>query len=85
MVALKSSGRTQPPAASRQLTAAVEERVRRIRSNPQVYKPFPRAPQAKEWLKLFETDALRYPIMVVLGPSREKQNGQRVFVNDHWN
>ena len=27
-------------------------------------------PDAEEWLKLFEVDALRYPILVVLGPSR---------------
>ena len=52
------------------LTAAVEERVHRIRSNPQLYTPFPQVPQAEQWLKLFEADALRYPIMVVLGPSR---------------
>ena len=52
------------------LTEAVEERVRRIRSNPQLYTPFPQVPQAEQWLKLFQVDALRYPIMVVLGPSR---------------
>lgn len=52
------------------LKSAVEERSLRIRSNPQLYQPFAKVPQAEEWLKLFEVDALRYPIMVVLGPSR---------------
>ena len=32
--------------------------------------PFPRVLEGEEWLKLFATDALRYPILVVLGPSR---------------
>ena len=50
--------------------AAVEERVVRIPSNPQLYKPFPQVPEAQAWLKLFEHDALRYPILVVLGASR---------------
>ena len=52
------------------LKLAVEERSARIRSNPQLYQPFAKVPQAEEWLKLFAVDALRYPIMVVLGPSR---------------
>ncbi len=49
---------------------AVEESSSRIRSNPHLYQPSAKVPQAEEWLKLFEVDALRYPIMVVLGPSR---------------
>lgn len=52
------------------LKLAVEERSVRIRSNPQLYQPFAKVPQAEEWLKLFKVDALRYPIMVVLGASR---------------
>lgn len=52
------------------LKDAVEERVVRIRSNPHLYKPFPKVPEVQAWLKLFERDALRYPILVVLGASR---------------
>lgn len=52
------------------LKAAIEERVLRIRSNSDLYKAFPEVPEAKSWLQLFQQDALRYPIMVVLGPSR---------------
>ena len=60
--------REHEEAAASQL--AVAERVARIRSNPSLYQPFARVPDAEEWLKLFEVDALRYPILVVLGPSR---------------
>jgi len=52
------------------LKAAVRERAARIRSNPTLYEPFPKIQEAEEWLKLFKVDALRYPILVVLGPSR---------------
>ena len=52
------------------LKAAMEDRVLRIRSNPQLYKPFAEVPEAQEWLKLFQQDALRYPILIVLAPSR---------------
>jgi hypothetical protein len=49
---------------------AIEERVKRIRGNPQLYQPFPVLPAVQEWLRLFEKDALRYPILVVIGASR---------------
>ncbi|CAK9065211.1 Uncharacterized protein SCF082_LOCUS33419 [Durusdinium trenchii] len=52
------------------LRLEVDQRSARIRSNPQLYRPFAKVPQAEEWLQMFEVDALRYPIMVVLGPSR---------------
>ena len=52
------------------LTLAMAERVQRIRSNPSLFRPFPKVPDAEAWLKLFQADALRYPILVVLGPSR---------------
>lgn len=52
------------------LRAAVEERVVRICSNPELYKPFPEVLEAQAWLKLFQHDALRYPILIVLGASR---------------
>lgn len=43
--------------------------VDRIRQNPAIFKPFPPVPVAQSWLQNFTKDALRYPIMIVLGPS----------------
>lgn len=43
--------------------------VARIRGDPELYKPFLRIPAADEWLQLFQTDALRFPMLVVLGQS----------------
>jgi len=54
------------------LDAASEEmaaRVQRIRANPGLFRPFPEVPAATAWLKLFDEDALRYPVLVVVGPS----------------
>ena len=52
---------------------AIEELIaantKRIRSNPDLYKPFPVIPEATEWLAQFKDDALRYPILIVKGPS----------------
>ncbi len=48
---------------------AIAETAKRLRSNPAVYKPFPVVPAAQEWLARFAVDALRYPILVVKGPS----------------
>ena len=50
--------------------SAIDARVKRIRGNPSIYQPFPSFPEAKAWLELFKNDALRYPILVVLGASR---------------
>jgi len=47
----------------------VEERIKRIRSNPDVYQPFQTVPEALAWLKLFEKEALRYPLLLVHAPS----------------
>ena len=33
------------------------------------YHPFPAVPAAASWLQLFAVDRLRYPLLVVLGPS----------------
>ena len=52
------------------LKQAMEARVARIWSNPQLYRSFPPVPEAQAWLELFKEDSLRYPILVVLGPSR---------------
>ena len=48
---------------------AIDARVARIRANQALYAPFPEVPEASAWLQLFKSDALRYPILVVLGPS----------------
>lgn len=50
-------------------TCLVEQATTRIRSNPEIFKPFPAVPQAQAWLQLFVRDALRYPLLLVLGPS----------------
>ena len=55
--------------AAKQRKAEIEKRSARIKSDPDIYQPFPRVPAADEWLALFKKDALRYPILVVLGPS----------------
>ena len=50
--------------------AQVAVRAKRIRSNPQLFKPFPEVPEARTWLQCFMEDQLRYPFLVVLGRSR---------------
>ena len=52
-----------------QARAEIESRTKRIRSNPALYQPFKPVPQGQAWLKLFQHDALRYPVMCALGPS----------------
>ena len=58
-------------------------RIDRIRNNPDIYTPFPEHPQAAEWLKQFRRDALRYSVLVVLGPSRAGKTewAQSLFKN----
>ena len=48
----------------------MEARAKRIRSAPDLFKPFPEIPEATAWKACFAQDALKYPILVVLGPSR---------------
>jgi hypothetical protein len=50
--------------------AELDARAKRIRSAPGLFKPFPEIPEATSWKGRFAQDALRYPILVVLGPSR---------------
>ncbi len=47
----------------------LQERAKRLRSNPELFQPFKRVPEAEAWLKLFEKDALRYPLLVLYAPS----------------
>ena len=60
----------QEQTSKREAQAALSERVKRIRGIPEIYAPFPEVPAAKEWLRNFSKDALRYAILVVIGPSR---------------
>ena len=48
----------------------VADRVKRIHANQEIYQPFPRVPEADAWLQHFTKDALRYPMLLVRGPSR---------------
>ena len=47
----------------------IEARIKRIRNNRSVYKPFPAVPEADRWLHIFKSDRLRYPLLVVSGAS----------------
>ena len=60
--------RTREEQASAQ--AEMEARVKRIRSSPNLFQAFPEIPAATAWKAALAQDALRYPILVVLGPSR---------------
>jgi hypothetical protein len=48
----------------------VAARILRIRSNPKLYQPFGPVPEVEPWLQLFNQDDLRYPVLLVHGPSR---------------
>ena len=52
------------------LQQTLADRELRIRSNASLFKPFAKIPLAEAWLEQFQNDALRYPILVVHGPSR---------------
>ena len=43
--------------------------VKRIRGNPDLYRPFVKVPEAETWLQCFQKDAVRFPILLVLGQS----------------
>ena len=43
--------------------------VKRIRGNPELYRPFIKVPEAEQWLAKFGKDALRFPILLILGAS----------------
>ena len=57
-------------ASKRAAETAWVDCVKRIRSNLEIYHPFPPVPAACAWLETFKKDALRYPVLIVLGPSR---------------
>ena len=56
--------------ARRAAQETLAARVKRLRSDPSIYRPFLLIPEAQEWLTAVRKDALRYPILVVIGPSR---------------
>ena len=47
----------------------IQARIKRIRNNSSLYKTFPQVPEADAWLQVFKEDRLRYPILILLGPS----------------
>ena len=49
--------------------AEIDVVTKRIKSNRAIYKPFPVVPQVIAWLQCFLRDALRFPILILLGPS----------------
>ena len=47
----------------------MEVRINRIKGNRKLFKPFPKIPDVVSWLLLFTVDALRYPILILMGAS----------------
>ena len=52
-----------------EIAAEIDATTSRIRSNPALYRPFPELPEVSAWLRRFADDALRYPVLLLLGPS----------------
>ena len=52
-----------------QQEAEVQAVTKRVRGNPSLFRPFPEVPLASAWLRGFQNDALRYPVLIVLGAS----------------
>ena len=61
----------------------MDARVKRIRSNKQLFKEYPDVPAATRWLEHFKKEVDRYPILVVLGKSRvgKTEWAKRLFKN----
>lgn len=51
------------------LQAEIEATTKRVRGNQELFQKFPIYPEVQAWLKLFEKDAARYPLLLVLAPS----------------
>jgi hypothetical protein len=54
----------------REIEKDIAARTTRIRNNPDLYETFARVPQADPWRESVSADALRYPVLLVHGPSR---------------
>lgn len=52
-----------------EIASEIEATAVRIKSNPALYKPFPEIPEVTAWQRLFAEDALRYPVLILQGPS----------------
>ena len=52
-----------------EIAAEIDATTSRIRSNPALYRPFPELPEVSAWLRRFADDALRYPVLLLLGSS----------------
>jgi len=62
----------------RKTEAEMAEVVARFKANVTLLKPFPEVPEVVRWKTLFQHDALRYPILVLDGPS---YTGKTEFAN----
>lgn len=51
------------------LEQEVLERTKRLRNNPLVYQRFEHVPEAATWLQTFDSERLRYPVLLVHAPS----------------
>ena len=51
------------------LKQELEQRTKRLRSNPAVYQEFGVVPEAVAWLSTFASEKLRYPVLLVHAPS----------------
>lgn len=47
----------------------IEDNIKRIRGNPDLYRPFKNFPEIHQWLPTFRKDALRYAMVLVSGES----------------
>lgn len=52
-----------------ELTQLIADNTKRIRSNPALYQTFPELPEVTAWKALFKQDALRYPVLLLIGQS----------------
>ena len=51
------------------MESEIQSRTKRIRSNDKLYQGFAKVSEAESWQQLFSADALRYPVLLVHGPS----------------
>ena len=60
------------------LQAEVDATVKRVRGNPALHAKFPVFPEVDAWKQLFQADAKRYPLLIVIGAS---YTGKTEFAN----
>ena len=54
----------------REMESEIAARTKRIRGNTALYQEFAKVDEAESWLQQFTADAVRYPVLLVHGPSR---------------